>query len=72
MDDFGFDIIQSNQEVQRQYLRSAEILFCVEGEVTVSSSDNQVVLKPGESVFISNDSAHYQYQGNGVLARAFN
>ncbi|WP_394150100.1 mannose-6-phosphate isomerase, class I [Vibrio maritimus] len=72
VDDFGFDIIQSNQEVQRQYLRSAEILFCVEGEVTVSSSDNQVVLKPGESVFISNDSAHYQYQGNGVLARAFN
>lgn len=72
VDDFGFDILTATDESKSQYLRSAEILFCVEGEVTVTSEGQQLTLKPGESLFVSNNSNLYQYQGNGILARAYN
>ncbi|WP_434763027.1 mannose-6-phosphate isomerase, class I [Vibrio fortis] len=72
VDDFGFDILSASDESKSQYLRSAEILFCVEGEATVTSEGQSITLKPGESVFVSNNSSVYQYQGNGILARAFN
>lgn len=72
VDDFGFDILTATDESKSQYLRSAEILFCVEGEVTVMSEGQQLTLKPGESLFVSNNSNLYQYQGNGILARAYN
>lgn len=74
VDDFGFDILFATDECQKQYLRSAEILLCIQGEVkiTTSAADEGVSLKPGESVFISNNSVDYQYQGNGILARAYN
>lgn len=72
VDDFGFDILSVSDEVKSIYLRSAEILFCVEGEAYVQSNGEQVLLKPGESVFVSNNSSVYQYQGNGILARAYN
>ncbi|MCG9561221.1 mannose-6-phosphate isomerase, class I [Vibrio chagasii] len=72
VDDFGFDILSATDESKSQYLRSAEILFCVEGEATVTSEGRSVSLKPGESVFVSSNSSVYQYQGNGILARAFN
>lgn len=72
VDDFGFDILSASDESKSQYLRSAEILFCVEGEATVTSEGQSITLKPGESVFVSNNSNVYQYQGNGILARAFN
>ncbi|USD67257.1 mannose-6-phosphate isomerase, class I [Vibrio sp. SCSIO 43136] len=72
VDDFGFDILSANDECKTQYLRSAEILFCVEGEATITSGNDQLTLKPGESVFVSNNSSMYQYQGNGILARAYN
>ena len=72
VDDFGFDILSATDESKSQYLRSAEILFCVEGEATVTSEGQSITLKPGESVFVSNNSSVYQYQGNGILARAFN
>ncbi|KLN63818.1 mannose-6-phosphate isomerase, class I [Vibrio sp. VPAP30] len=72
VDDFGFDILTANDAIKRQYLRSAEILFCVEGDVQVEVNQQLLRLKPGESVFISNDSGMYSYQGNGTLARAYN
>ncbi|MGY3569593.1 mannose-6-phosphate isomerase, class I [Vibrio paucivorans] len=72
VDDFGFDILSVDEVSNQQYLRSAEILFCVDGEVTISTNENQLVLRTGESVFISNDAGKYQYQGTGVLARAYN
>ncbi len=72
VDDFGFDILPLSDEAKPVYLRSAEVLFCVEGEATILSNGEQVVLKPGESVFVSYDSGVYQYQGKGVLARAYN
>ncbi|MFM2587527.1 mannose-6-phosphate isomerase, class I [Vibrio sp. TBV020] len=72
VDDFGFDILSASDDMKSIYLRSAEILFCVEGEAYIQSNGEQVKLTPGESVFVSNNSSVYQYQGNGILARAYN
>jgi mannose-6-phosphate isomerase, type 1 (EC 5.3.1.8) len=72
VEDFGFDIVPVDEDISQQYLRSAEILFCVDGKVTVSTNERQLVLHSGESVFISNDTEKYQYHGKGILARAYN
>lgn len=72
VDDFGFDILSASDELKSVNLRGAEILFCIEGGVCIQSNGEQVSLEPGESVFVSNNSRFYQYQGNGILARAYN
>lgn len=72
VDDFSFDVFTAENIGKMQYVRSAEILFCIEGNVTVSSQENHVTLKAGESVFVSNNIVKYDYQGHGKLARAFN
>ncbi|CAK2460746.1 Mannose-6-phosphate isomerase [Vibrio crassostreae] len=72
VDDFGFDILSVSEEISQQYLRSAEILFCIGGEVTISTKEHKLMLSSGESAFISNDAGMYEYQGQGILARAYN
>ncbi|MFA0055223.1 cupin domain-containing protein [Vibrio echinoideorum] len=72
VEDFGFDIVAVDENIGQQYLRSAEVLFCVDGEVTVSTNQNKLELHSGESVFISNDTGKYKYHGKGMLARAYN
>jgi mannose-6-phosphate isomerase len=72
VEDFGFDIVPVDKDIRQQYLRSAEILFCIDGEVTVSTHEHQLVLHSGESVFISHDTGKYQYHGKGKFARAYN
>ncbi|MDN3681780.1 mannose-6-phosphate isomerase, class I [Vibrio tapetis subsp. quintayensis] len=72
VDDFGFDILTATEVSSVQYLRSAEILLCVEGEAVLTSKGQTRTLKAGESVFISNDAHVYQYKGNAILARAYN
>ncbi|GAK21391.1 LOW QUALITY PROTEIN: mannose-6-phosphate isomerase [Vibrio sp. JCM 19052] len=72
VDDFGFDILSSDEECKQQFVRGAEIVFCVEGSVEVMTSETSLTLKAGESAFITNDCKFYQYQGNGTLARAYN
>ncbi|MBM7036933.1 mannose-6-phosphate isomerase, class I [Vibrio ulleungensis] len=72
VDDFGFDILSATQESKAQYMRSAEILFCVDGEVTITAGDKSIILTAGESVFISNHLGKYHYKGNGTVARAYN
>ncbi|OAJ93160.1 mannose-6-phosphate isomerase, class I [Vibrio bivalvicida] len=72
VDDFCFDILYSEQTPSCQYVRSAEIVFCVEGEMTLSTDDTQIRLEPGESAFIPHDSIMYHYQGMGTLARVYN
>ncbi len=69
--DFNFDIINIEQ-VQSHNVDSAEILFCLSGEVKLSSGSQALVLTKGESLFISFDSNTYQTQGHGQLARAYN
>lgn len=72
VDDFGFEILFSTNDVNTHYLRSAEILFCIEGGVTISTQEQTFELVAGESVFVGCDSQSYQYQGKGKLARAMN
>lgn len=72
VDDFGFEILYSTDAKKEHYLRGAEILFCIEGSVTVFSGETSMELSPGESVFIGCDCLNYQYQGLGKLARAMN
>ncbi|GAM64148.1 mannose-6-phosphate isomerase [Vibrio ishigakensis] len=72
VEDFGFEILTVIDESGTEHLRSAEILFCIEGEVEVSTQGKIVHLKAGESVFVSHEAMVYQYKGRGSLARAFN
>jgi mannose-6-phosphate isomerase len=72
VDDFGFDILPVKNGAKEQHVRGAEILFCIEGEITVSTSEQKIRLCAGQSAFISYDSGRYYYQGKGTLARAYN
>lgn len=73
VDDFRFDILHSDTCSRKQYVRSAEIVFCIEGEIEISTENaKSLTLRPGESAFVENIALAYQYQGNGVLARAYN
>ncbi|MCE7626704.1 mannose-6-phosphate isomerase, class I [Vibrio fluvialis] len=72
VDDFGFDILNAVAVKQEQYVRSAEILFCIDSKVVVESEGKSVELSPGESVFIPYSARKYSYIGKGRVARAYN
>lgn len=72
VDDFAFDILTVTDEIREQYIRSAEILFCIDGQVSVTCEEQEIVLSAGESAFISNDALRFSYVGQGTLARAYN
>ena len=72
VDDFGFDILHSKLAKQEQYVRSAEILFCVDSNIVVESQGKSIILSPGESVFVPCSAKTYTYQGKGRIARAYN
>lgn len=72
VDDFDFEVITSDDSQREQFVRSAEILFCIEGNIQVISQDVGVELKAGESLFVCYSTMSYKYQGKGVFARAFN
>ncbi len=72
VDDFAFDILTVTDEIREQYIRSAEILFCIDGQVNVTCEERTIVLSAGESAFISNDALRFSYAGQGTLARAYN
>ncbi|OEF09771.1 mannose-6-phosphate isomerase, class I [Aliivibrio logei] len=72
VDDFGFEIIEVVEESAEQYVRGAEILFCIEGEVIIESDDSVITLHAGQSVFVCNNADVYSSKGKGTLARAYN
>ncbi|MCL4116444.1 UNVERIFIED_CONTAM: hypothetical protein GTU68_064581 [Idotea baltica] len=72
VDDFGFEIIEVVEESAEQYVRGAEILFCIEGEVIIESDDSVTTLHAGQSVFVCNNADVYSCKGKGMLARAYN
>ncbi|MBM7036515.1 mannose-6-phosphate isomerase, class I [Vibrio ulleungensis] len=71
VEDFGFDVVEVTQ-AQSHVVQSAEILFCLDGEVCIQSDDQSITLTKGESLFASFDSQDYQYSGAGKMARAYN
>ncbi len=72
VDDFGFEIMEVLGAMETQFVRGAEILFCVEGEVTIENEQSTVTIKAGQSVFVCNNSDYYRYSGQGRIARAYN
>ena len=72
VDDFCFDIVLSRAEQQIFYIRSAEVLFCIEGQILIETQQHSVSLEKGESAFITCDCRSYHISGVGKLARAYN
>lgn len=72
VDDFSFDIAVASQQQQTLYARSAEVIFCIDGEVLIETPQKALVLKKGESAFVTCDSLAYQFSGSGTFARAYN
>lgn len=72
VDDFCFDILYAEDQSKEQYVRSAEILFCIDGDVVVESLGKKIKLCPGESVFLPYSNLMYAYRGKGRVARAYN
>lgn len=72
VEDFSFDIVNVELVTAPQQLKSAEILFCLEGNVAISSGNEKLTLVKGESIFISCGAKEYLYSGQGIIARAYN
>lgn len=72
VDDFAFSLYDLSVEETTIAQRSAAILFCVEGEAVLCQGDQRLVLKPGESAFVSYDEPPVAIGGIGRLARVYN
>lgn len=72
IDDFKFDVIKVTSVDKKLYVRSAEILFCIEGEIEVISGSKSITLKTGGSIFVPNNVVEYKCRGTGKLARSYN
>ncbi|PMO59984.1 mannose-6-phosphate isomerase, class I [Vibrio breoganii] len=72
VDDFKFDIMEATDTEHTLYARSAEILFCIEGELRVESKEALVMLGAGESALVPCSVGKYAIQGKARVARAYN
>ncbi|POP47169.1 mannose-6-phosphate isomerase [Superficieibacter electus] len=72
VEDFAFSLHDLSNQESRIAQQSAAILFCVEGEAVLRKDQQQLVLKPGESAFISSAESPVAVSGTGRLARVYN
>ncbi|MCZ4675224.1 mannose-6-phosphate isomerase [Citrobacter sedlakii] len=72
VDDFAFSLHDLSAQETPVAQQSAAILFCVEGEAVLSKGEQRLVLKPGESAFISAAESPIMVNGVGRLARVYN
>ncbi|HFQ8228480.1 TPA: mannose-6-phosphate isomerase [Citrobacter freundii] len=72
VDDFAFSLHALSAEETTIDQPSAAILFCVEGEAVLSKGEQSLVLKPGESAFISAEESPVSMSGVGRVARVYN
>lgn len=70
--DFAFSLHDLSTTASTLAQSSAAIFFCVEGEAVLSKGEQQLVLKPGESAFISAEESPIEASGIGRLARVYN
>ncbi|WP_313104734.1 mannose-6-phosphate isomerase [Pseudescherichia vulneris] len=70
--DFAFSLHDLSSTASTLAQSSAAILFCVEGEAVLSKGEQQLVLKPGESAFVSAEESPIEASGIGRLARVYN
>lgn len=69
--DFKFAIIDVTEQEKESQLQSAEILFCIEGNIVISSHGKQIELQKGESLFAAYCLSEYRYSGDGTFAKAY-
>ncbi|WP_448885586.1 mannose-6-phosphate isomerase [Citrobacter telavivensis] len=72
VDDFAFSLHALSAEETTIDQQSAAILFCVEGEAVLTKGEQSLVLKPGESAFISAEESPVSMSGVGRVARVYN
>ncbi|HCD1255573.1 TPA: mannose-6-phosphate isomerase [Citrobacter amalonaticus] len=72
VDDFAFSLHDLSVQETTIDQQSAAILFCVEGEAILSKGEQRLVLKPGESAFISAEESPVSVSGVGRVARVYN
>lgn len=72
VEDFAFEIITGQLKPIKQLINSAEILLCIDGNITIKTETDNITLTAGESVFIACCAKAFEYQGEGTFARAFN
>ncbi|MEZ3500294.1 mannose-6-phosphate isomerase [Pantoea sp. KPR_PJ] len=72
VEDFAFAIHTLLPEPQSLSQESAAILFCIEGEATLTLGQQQQHLRPGESCFVPASDGTLRASGSGRLARVFN
>ena len=72
VDDFAFSLHDLSAQETAIAQHSAAILFCVEGEAVLSKGEQRLVLKPGESAFISAEESPVSVSGVGRVARVYN
>ncbi len=70
--DFAFSLHDLSTQASTLAQQSAAILFCVEGEAVLSKGEERLVLKPGESAFVSAGESPVEASGVGRLARVYN
>ncbi|NBC99497.1 mannose-6-phosphate isomerase [Atlantibacter hermannii] len=72
VEDFAFSLHDLTADPATLSQQSAAILFCVEGEATLTQEAQTLTLHAGESAFISAADAPVGISGNGRLARVYN
>lgn len=72
VEDFAFALYDLSVQETVIGQRSASILFCVEGEAVLRQGNQRLVLKPGESAFVSYAEQPVAVSGVGRLARVYN
>lgn len=72
VDDFAFSLHDLSVQETAIDQQSAAILFCVEGEAILRKGEQRLVLKPGESAFISAEESPVSVSGVGRVARVYN
>ena len=72
VEDFSFNIYSINDSGINLANNTASILFCIEGELVLSTSNEKISIGPGESIFLPAYDENIFIHGNGKLARVFN
>ncbi|MFP3029159.1 MAG: mannose-6-phosphate isomerase [Arsenophonus sp.] len=72
IDDFAFSLYLVINQLTTISNSSATILFCIEGNISVTSENQTIDILSGESIFISAAEKQIFLNGKGKLARVFN
>lgn len=72
VEDFSFNIYSINDSGITVDNNTASVLFCIEGELVLSSGNEVISIGSGESIFLPAYEESISIKGNGKLARVFN